>query len=163
MTIGQFARRTHLERTGAESLVFVVGSTAIALGTLFAVAWYAGFGHVWTRIPAVQPIWFVVAFAAEAFAYIGYVLSYREVSRVEKGEEMPVRDALAAVTAGFGAFVAQGGFAVDLHAFRDTGISDRDARVRVLGLGALAYALLAPGTCIAAIVLLGWAPNPGRP
>jgi len=154
MTIGQFARRTHLERTGAESLVFVVGSTAIALGTLFAVASAAGLGHVWTRIHAVQPIWFVVALGAEAVAYVGYVLSYREVSRVERGPDMPVRDALAAVAAGFGAFVAQGGFAVDLHAFRDTGISDREARVRVLGLGALEYALLAPATCIAAIALL---------
>jgi uncharacterized membrane protein YbhN (UPF0104 family) len=154
MTIGQFARRTHLERTRAESLVFVVGSTCIALGTLFAVAWYAGFGHVWARVHAIQPIWFLAAFGAEAFAYVGYVLSYREVSRVEKGPEMPVRDALAAVAAGFGAFVAQGGFAVDLHAFRDTGISDREARVRVLGLGALEYALLAPATCIAAIALL---------
>ena len=76
---------------------------------------------MWTRIHAVQPIWFVVALAAEAFAYVGYVLSYREVSRVEEGPEMPVRDALAAVTAGFGAFVAQGGFAVDLHAFRARG------------------------------------------
>jgi hypothetical protein len=154
MTIWQFARRTHLERTRAESLVFVVGSTCIALGTLFAVAWYAGLGHVWTRIHAVQPIWFLVALGAEAVAYVGYVLSYREVSRVEKGPEMPVRDALAAVTAGFGAFVAQGGFAVDLHAFRDAGISDREARVRVLGLGALEYALLAPAACIAAIALL---------
>jgi uncharacterized membrane protein YbhN (UPF0104 family) len=154
MTIGQFARRTHLERTRAESLVFVVGSTCIALGTLFAVAWYAGFGHVWARIHAVQPIWFLVALGAEAMAYVGYVLSYREVSRVEEGQEMPVRDALAAVAAGFGAFVAQGGFAVDLHAFRDTGITDREARVRVLGLGALEYALLAPATCIAAIALL---------
>jgi uncharacterized membrane protein YbhN (UPF0104 family) len=154
MTIGQFARRTHLERTRAESLVFVVGSTCIALGTLFAVAWYAGFGNVWARIHAVQPIWFLVALGAEAMAYVGYVLSYREVSRVEEGPEMPVRDALAAVAAGFGAFVAQGGFAVDLHAFRETGITDREARVRVLGLGALEYALLAPATCIAAIALL---------
>ncbi len=154
MTIGQFARRTHLERTRAESLVFVLGSTAIALGTLLAVAWYAGFGHVWTRVHAVQPVWFLVALGAEAAAYVGYVLSYREVSRVEQGPEMPVRDAVAAVAAGFGAFVAQGGFAVDLHAFRDTGLSDREARVRVLGLGALEYALLAPATCIAAIALL---------
>lgn len=154
MTIGQFARRTHLERTRAESLVFVVASTGIALGTLFAVAWAAGFGHVAARLDAVQPIWFLVAFGAEAVAYVGYVLSYREVSRVEAGPEMPVRDAVAAVAAGFGAFVAQGGFAVDLHAFRDTGISDREARVRVLGLGALEYALLAPATCIAAIALL---------
>jgi uncharacterized membrane protein YbhN (UPF0104 family) len=154
MTIGQFARRTHLERTRAEGLVFVVGSTGIALGTLLAIAWVAGFGHVAARLHAVQPIWFLVALGAEAVAYVGYVLSYREVSRVDNGPEMPVRDALAAVTAGFGAFVAQGGFAVDLHAFRDTGISDREARVRVLGLGALEYALLAPAACITAIVLL---------
>jgi uncharacterized membrane protein YbhN (UPF0104 family) len=154
MTIGQFARRTHLERTRAEGLLFVVASTGIALGTLFAIAWAAGFGHVWARVHAVQPIWFLVAFGAEAVAYVGYVLSYREVSRVERGPEMPVRDALAAVSAGFGAFVAQGGFAVDLHAFRDTGLSDREARVRVLGLGALEYALLAPAACITAIVLL---------
>lgn len=134
--------------------MFVFASTGIALGTLLAVAWAAGFGHVAARLHAVQPIWFLVALAAEAVAYVGYVLSYREVSRVERGPEMPVRDALAAVAAGFGAFVAQGGFAVDLHAFRDTGISDREARVRVLGLGALEYALLAPAACIAAIALL---------
>jgi uncharacterized membrane protein YbhN (UPF0104 family) len=154
MTIGQFARRTHLERTRAEGLVFVVGSSVIALGTLLAIAWAAGFGHVAARLHAVQPIWFLVALGAQAVAYVGYVLSYREVSRVDDGPDMPVRDALAAVTAGFGAFVAQGGFAVDLHAFRDTGISDREARVRVLGLGALEYALLAPAACITAIVLL---------
>jgi uncharacterized membrane protein YbhN (UPF0104 family) len=163
MTIWQFARRTHLERTRAESLVFVVGSTAIALGTLFAVAWAAGIGHVWARVHAVQPIWFLVALGAEAVAYVGYVMSYREVSRVEKGPEMPVRDALAAVAAGFGAFVAQGGFAVDLHAFRETGLSDREARVRVLGLGALEYALLAPATCIAAIALLAMGVAHPRP
>ncbi len=154
MTIWQFARRTHLERTRAESLVFVVASSAIALGTLFAVASAAGLGHVAARVHTVQPLWFLVAFGAELVAYVGYVLSYREVSRVEQGPDMPVRDALAAVTTGFGAFVAQGGFAVDLHAFRETGISDREARVRVLGLGALEYALLAPATCIAAIALL---------
>ena len=37
---------------------------------------------------------------------------------------MPVRDA-PRLSPRLGASVAQGGFAVDLHAFRDTGISDR--------------------------------------
>jgi len=143
-----------MERTRAESLVFVAGSTAIALATLAGVAWAAGFGHVAARLGDVQPIWFLVALGAEIVAYVGYVLSYREVSRVERGPNMPARDALAAVTAGFGAFVAQGGFAVDLHAFRQAGVSDREARVRVLGLGALEYALLAPAACITAIALL---------
>jgi uncharacterized membrane protein YbhN (UPF0104 family) len=143
-----------MARTRAESLVFVVASTLIALATLFAVTWVAGFGHVAARLQAVQPIWFLVALGAEAVAYVGYVLSYREVSRVEEGPSMNARTSLAAVTAGFGAFVARGGFAVDLHAFRQAGVSDREARVRVIGLGALEYALLGPAACITAIVLL---------
>src|SRR5690348_2844387 len=143
-----------MERTRAESLVFVVASTAIALGTLVAVAWVAGFGHIAGRLKEVSPIWFLVALGAEAVAYVGYTLSYREVARVEEGPSMNARTAVAAVSAGFGAFVARGGFAVDLHAFRQAGVSDREARVRVLGLGALEYALLAPAACIAAIALL---------
>jgi uncharacterized membrane protein YbhN (UPF0104 family) len=143
-----------MNRTRAESLVFVVASTLIALATLFAVTWVAGFDQVAARLQAVQPIWFLVALGAEAVAYVGYVLSYREVSRVEEGPGMTARTSLAAVTAGFGAFVARGGFAVDLHAFRQAGVSDREARVRVIGLGALEYALLGPAACITAIVLL---------
>ncbi len=154
MRLETFARKSHMDRTRAESLVFVVASTLIALTTLFAVTWVAGFGHVAARLQAVQPIWFLVALGAEAVAYVGYVLSYREVSRVEEGPSMNARTSLAAVTAGFGAFVARGGFAVDLHAFRQAGVSDREARVRVIGLGALEYALLGPAACVTAIVLL---------
>jgi uncharacterized membrane protein YbhN (UPF0104 family) len=164
MRIDRFVRKTHLERSPRESLVFVVGSTLLALATLFAVTWVAGFDQVAARLRAVHPIWFLVALGAETVAYIGYVLSYREVARVERGPDMNARTALAAVSAGFGAFVARGGFAVDLHAFKQAGISDREARVRVLGLGALEYALLAPAACAAAIALLASGvakPNPG--
>jgi uncharacterized membrane protein YbhN (UPF0104 family) len=102
----------------------------------------------------VQPAWFAVALAAEAVAYLGYAIGYREVARVDEGPQINHGRAAAAVAAGFGPFVAQGGFALDLHAFRQTGISDREARVRVLGLGVLEYALLAPAACIASIELL---------
>jgi len=134
--------------------VFVAASSAIALATLLMVAWAAGFGEVGERLLAMRPDWFAIAFAAEVVAYIGYALGYREVARVEEGPDMSRGTAAAAVAAGFGPFVARGGFAVDLHAFRQTGISDREARVRVLGLGALEYALLAPAACIASIELL---------
>ena len=46
MTIGQFARRTHLERTRSGVARLRRRPDRIALGTLFAVAWCAGFGHV---------------------------------------------------------------------------------------------------------------------
>src|SRR5205807_123684 len=78
----------------------------------------------------------------------------REVARVEDGPRLPHSRAIALVATGFGVFIARGGFSVDLHAFRQEFVDDREARVRVLGLGALEYALLAPATCIVAILLL---------
>ena len=146
--------KTSIERTRAESAVFMAGSASIALGTLLAVAWVAGWDHIFDRLTAINPIWFSVAFGAEVLAYVGYVLSYREVARVEDGKRMAHMDAAAAVAAGFGPFVARGGFAIDRHAFKAAGLSDQDVRIRVLGLGALEYALLAPAACIVAIQLL---------
>jgi uncharacterized membrane protein YbhN (UPF0104 family) len=143
-----------MDRNRREAFLFIALSTVIALATLYAVSWVAGFEHVLTRIGDVHPIWFLAAFFAEMVAYVGYVLSWREVARVEQGPEVNHGHALAAVTAGFGAFVARGGFAVDLHAFKSAGVSESAVRSRVLGLGALEYALLAPAACIASIQLL---------
>lgn len=150
----RFSPKSHLEQGPTESVIFIAGASAIALATLFAVAWVAGFDNVAARLRAVQPAWFAVALGAELVAYVGYMLGYREVARVEEGPSMAPGTVIASVAAGFGAFVAQGGFSVDLHAFRQAGVSDREARVRVLGLGALEYALLAPAACGAAIALL---------
>jgi uncharacterized membrane protein YbhN (UPF0104 family) len=152
--VSGFAHKSHWERTRAESSVFVVATTVIALGTLFAVTWVAGFDHVAARLQAVDPVWFLAALGAQALAYVGYVFAYREVARLEHDCDFGTRDVVAAVTAGFGPFVARGGFAVDVHAFKQGGLTDQEVRVRVLGLGALEYALLAPAACIAAIQLL---------
>jgi uncharacterized membrane protein YbhN (UPF0104 family) len=137
-----------------ESSVFLVAASLLALATLFALSEVAGVEKVWDRLQAVHPLWFVVALGAEVVAYVGYVLGYREISRVDEGPEMGHGHAAAAVAAGFGPFVTQGGFALDVHAFRLTGITDREARVRVLGLGALEYATLAPAACVVSIQLL---------
>jgi hypothetical protein len=49
-----------------------------------------------------------------------------------------------------GVFVQGGGFALDRAALEPTGLSGREARERVLGLGSLEYAVLAPATTLAA-------------
>jgi hypothetical protein len=82
------------------------------------------------------------------------MLAYREVARVEKGPELGMMKLAAVVFTGFGVFVAHGGFSADVVALRGTGISRREARIRVMGLGALEYALLAPAACVSAIILL---------
>jgi uncharacterized membrane protein YbhN (UPF0104 family) len=158
-----FGGRTHLERTPREMVVFIALGAALSVAAVAGVSYAAGFGAVAERLRHVDATWLPIALAAEAVAYIGYVLAYREVARVEGGPNLPHSRALALVATGFGVFVARGGFAVDLHAFRQECVDDRDARVRVLGLGALEYALLAPATCIVAILLLAdhvRTPNP---
>ena len=81
--------------------MFLVAASLLALATLFALSEVAGFDAVWDRMQAVQPIWFLVAFGAEIVAYLGYMLGYREVSRVDDGPKMGNGRAAAAVAAGF--------------------------------------------------------------
>src|SRR6185312_3342642 len=107
--MSRFALRSHMERTRTESMFFVLASTGIALGTLVAVSWVAGFRHVLGRLEDVDPVWFASAFGAQILAYVGYVFAYREVARVEDGCNLTTRSVVAAVTAGFGPFVARGG------------------------------------------------------
>jgi uncharacterized membrane protein YbhN (UPF0104 family) len=147
-------RRSHLDHTPRELVLFISLGASLAVAALVGVSWAAGFGAVAHRLNGVDWIWIPIALGAEAIAYLGYMLAYREVARVEGGPILPPAKTAALVATGFGPFIARGGFAVDLHAFRQECVSDREARVRVLGLGALEYALLAPATCIVAILLL---------
>jgi uncharacterized membrane protein YbhN (UPF0104 family) len=149
-----FGGRSHLERSASEMMVFIALGAVLSVAAVIGVSWAAGFADVANSVRHMDAVWIPVALAAEAIAYVGYVLAYREVARVEGGPVLPHTKVLALVATGFGAFVARGGFAVDLHAFRQEFVDDREARVRVLGLGALEYALLAPAACIVAIMLL---------
>ena len=154
--------RTYLDRRPRELVAFIALGAALSATAIVGVSWAAGFGAVGERLRQVDASWLPLALAAEVLAYVGYVLAYREVARVEDGPSLPHSRALALVATGFGVFIARGGFSVDLHAFRQEFVDDREARVRVLGLGALEYALLAPATCIVAILLLlGHVQRPG--
>jgi uncharacterized membrane protein YbhN (UPF0104 family) len=154
MALRRLLSRTHLEQDRQTLMVFVAGTVTLSAAALVGVALTAGLGEIWDRVSDVRWWWLLVAFGGEAIAYLGYIAAYREVARVERGPDITHGDAAALVSTGFGPFVAQGGFAVDLHAFRDYCVSEREARIRVLGLGALEYALLAPAACIASILLL---------
>ena len=114
----------------------------------------AGFGNVLHELRHFDPIWLPVAFGMELAAYFGYVVAYREVARLEGGPWLGLGRAGAIVAAGFGAFVIRGGFVVDRQALEAAGLDPRQARARVLGLGALEYAVLAPAAALAAVILL---------
>jgi len=133
---------------------FALAAGVLTVGALVGVAWTAGYERVWHQLLHPHWLWFPVAFAGEAVAYLGYTLAYRELTRAERGPELDVPSAAALVTTGFGVFVQGGGFAFDRAALERVGLSQRQARERVLGLGTLEYAVLAPTALVAAAFLL---------
>jgi uncharacterized membrane protein YbhN (UPF0104 family) len=144
----------HLERDTAQHALLVLVSAALALGAVVGIAWTAGFQAVFDGLHELNPIWLPVAFGMEVAAYFGYVVAYREVARVQGGPRLGLGRAGAIVAAGFGVFVVRGGFIVDRQALEDAGLEPREARARVLGLGVLEYAVLAPAAALAAVILL---------
>jgi uncharacterized membrane protein YbhN (UPF0104 family) len=134
--------------------VFVIVAAALAAGALVGVAWAAGFHQVLVGLAHPSWPWLGLAVCGEVVAYLGYTLAYREIARAEEGAELQVPQAAALVATGFGVFLHSGGFALDREALRHAGLSEREARRRVLGLSALEYSVLAPVTAVAAVLVL---------
>jgi len=149
-----FKPREHFDHPFWELALFIAAGFVLAIGATVGLAWIAGFGTVLHRLRHPNLLWIPLTLAGQVVAYVGYMLAYREVARVEKGPKLGMTRLAAAVFSGFGVFVAAGGFAVDVTAMRRAGSTERDARIRVLGLGALEYALLGPAACVSAFVLL---------
>ena len=146
-----------LTRLEDRPFAVVVGAGAATIVVTLALASSAGWnrighvvyrGHAWT--------WLTACFLAEVIAYLGYILSIRDIARVENGPEMDMAASTQTVVAGFGVFAAtrgSGGFAVDYWALRREGAGRRDALGRVLALGFLEYATLSIVALIASIAL----------
>jgi hypothetical protein len=127
-------------------LVVVTGAAVLTVGAAAVLASQAG----WTRIAQVafarhSWAWLAICLVAQLAAYAGYVLTVRDMARVDDGAGLDLEASAKAVVAGFGVFTAtrsSGGFAVDYWAFREAGAGKRDAVRRVLGLGFLEYVVL---------------------
>jgi uncharacterized membrane protein YbhN (UPF0104 family) len=158
MTIRQRQQRVitaTLELERRNFLILVVAG-GFALAAAMGLADAAGYGRLVDAVRDVVPTWFAVCFASEVAAYLGYVLAIREIARMDGGPLLSLRLTMRTVVAGFGVFAAThaaGGFAVDYWTFRRAGLRRREAVARVLALGALEYAVLAPAALISAIVL----------
>ena len=127
---------------------------ALSLIATITVAWVAGLGEVGHIARHVNFYWVPFALVGAFVAQLGYVFAYREVAHVDRGTRIGAFRAGAVVAAGFGMFFPRGGFAVDIEALEDLGVPTEEARIRVLGLGSLEYAVLAAGACVCAALLL---------
>jgi uncharacterized membrane protein YbhN (UPF0104 family) len=136
-------------------LVFVATGAALAAAALAGIAWgVVGWHEILRTVRHIAWIWLVVAGGATIVSHIGYLLAYREVVRHDDGPDMRPVHAAAMVVTGFGLVVPRGGLAIDHAALCEQGVSPSEARQRILSLGILEYAVLAPAAFGAAVVLV---------
>lgn len=131
--------------------LFGFAIAAIAVVAIAAAYGFGNFAHAWDHL---HGGWLAVSAVCELLAIPAYGIAYRALARYEDGPHLSAPLLLRVVTAGFGPFAVHGGFVLDKRALHALEGDEENATLRVLGLGALEWALLAPTACVAAIVLL---------
>jgi uncharacterized membrane protein YbhN (UPF0104 family) len=119
----------------------------IVVAALSSVSLHRIFAHV-------HPDWIVVVAIAQAVSFIPYLFAYRRMTVIAglRPPRLPVL--LGVVLSGFGPFLIGGGSRLDQRALREVSGDHQGARVAVVALIALEWAVLAPVGCVSAIVLL---------
>jgi uncharacterized membrane protein YbhN (UPF0104 family) len=135
-------------------IAVAVLATAIAAAGVLVIARVTGADAIGRAFEHFHPIWIALVAVAEAITYPAYMLAYRSVAEVHGDAKLELPVVGRVVAAGFGPFHVAGGFGVDKQALHALHEDERSARVRVLGLGMLEWALLAPTTCIVSIVFI---------
>ncbi|MGZ6639205.1 MAG: lysylphosphatidylglycerol synthase domain-containing protein [Solirubrobacteraceae bacterium] len=129
-------------------------ATALAAIAVLVIAKVTGADAVGRAFEDVRPAWIAVIAGAELCAYPAYMLAYRSLASVHGHAPLALPLVARVVVAGFGPFAIGGGFGIDKRVLHALDEDEHSARVRVLGLGALEWAVLAPTTCIVAIAFL---------
>ena len=135
-------------------IVVTLGALALAVAVVLVIAAAWGSDAFFDAFSHPQYGWLAVVICAELLAVVAYVIAYRAVALVHGGPKLGLGLAVRVVTAGFGPFAVGGGFALDRRALYAIDNDDRASTVRVLGLGALEWAVLAPLAWACAVGLL---------
>jgi uncharacterized membrane protein YbhN (UPF0104 family) len=135
----------------AATSVLAIAASAIAV---LAIALVVGPGEVERVFRHLRPAWIGLCAAASLLVYPAYTLAYLALVSATGVRATKTGPALRTVLAGFGPFSIGGGFRVDLQALRVLDRNEHVARVQVLAMGALEWAVLAPLACVVSIVLL---------
>lgn len=142
------------EQLRIRPVVLSAVATGIAAIAVLVLARTTGVDQMGRVFNDFDPTWIGLIAGAELLAYPAYMLAYRSIAQVHGHAPLALPVVARVVIAGFGPFTVGGGFGIDrqtLHALHE---DEHSATVRVLALGTLEWAVLAPTTAVVAIVLL---------
>jgi uncharacterized membrane protein YbhN (UPF0104 family) len=129
-------------------------ATLIAGIAVVAIARATNVDEVGRAFEDFDPGWIGLIAGAEVLAYLGYMVAYRSIAMIHGHAPLALPLIARVVVAGFGPFAIGGGFGIDKRVLLALHEDERSARVRVLALGVLEWAVLAPLACAVSIVLL---------
>lgn len=140
--------------------VFIAAlATAIAAIAVLVIARVTGADAVGRAFDHIEPAWIGLIAGAELIAYWAYILAYRAIALVHGHAPLSLPLVARVVVAGFGPFSVGGGFGIDRQALEALHEDEHSARIRVLALGVLEWAVLAPTAAVTSIVLLAIGAN----
>jgi uncharacterized membrane protein YbhN (UPF0104 family) len=140
----------------------VVGSavaTGIAAIAVLAIARVTGADAVGRAFDNIEPVWIALIAGAELLTYPAYVIAYRAIARMHGHASLSLPLVTRVVVAGFGPFSIWGGFGLDKQALEALHEDEQSARVRVIALGVVEWAVLAPIAWVTSVVFLATGAN----
>jgi uncharacterized membrane protein YbhN (UPF0104 family) len=129
-------------------------ATVIAGFAVIVIAHVTGADAIGHAFDDVRLPWLGLVAGAEILTYPAYMLAYRSIASVHGHAPLALPVVARLVVAGFGPFALGGGFGIDRQALQAIDQDERSARVRVMALGTLEWAVLAPIAAVVAIVML---------
>ncbi|HET8977265.1 MAG TPA: lysylphosphatidylglycerol synthase domain-containing protein [Solirubrobacteraceae bacterium] len=129
-------------------------ATLLAAVAVLVIAKLTGADAIGRAFSHVHLPWIGLAAGAELLTYPAYMLAYRSIAQVHGHAALELPVVARLVVAGFGPFALAGGFGIDKQALHAIHEDERSARVRVMALGTLEWAVLAPIACVTSIVLI---------
>jgi uncharacterized membrane protein YbhN (UPF0104 family) len=118
-------------------------ATAIAAIAVLVIARATGADAVGRAFSDVDPGWIALIAGGEMVAYPAYVIAYRSLARIHGHAPLALPLVARVVVAGFGPFAIAGGFDIDKQVLHALNEDERSARVRVVALGILEWAVVA--------------------
>jgi uncharacterized membrane protein YbhN (UPF0104 family) len=134
-------------------------ATGLAAIAVLALARATGVDQVGRAFSHIDATWIALIAGAELVAYAAYMLAYRSIAQVHGHAPLALPLVARVVIAGFGPFSIGGGFGIDRQTLSALDEDEHSARVRVLALGTLEWAVLAPIACVTSIILLAQGAN----
>jgi uncharacterized membrane protein YbhN (UPF0104 family) len=141
-------------RSTMRPVVLSAVATGLAAIAVLVLARATGVDKVGRAFTNLEPKWIALIACGELLSYVAYTIAYRSIAQVHGHPPLALPLVARVVIAGFGPFSIGGGFGIDVQALQALHEDEHSARVRVLALGTLEWAVLAPIASVTSIVLL---------